>query len=312
MGGKIRHRDFQHLRHLVQLLVTDAQRRSIDRALIVVAQQMVVAGAVIGRHRCGQQALGQNHARAQPGSMRGVAALADEAEAIAGSDDPRIGCGAMQRLAKIFEDRRVVRRDGGKIIEGLVDARYQACGRNIVAEDPSIHYLGEEGSLGNELPQEMRNIFLSLGHEGLFIACASSKGNHHCLLAFAHGHGAQRRERRQHGRGGRSGGCAKKFAPAPRDRVLDPFARIPDRGRARAQKPLTSAIVMCAEGVHFVCYLSSRKLVCRLRGLLCLGVSRMSPASSASASSCFICLSIARCSSASCFWWVRLYKRNRR
>src|ERR1700733_2166966 len=38
VGGEIRNGELQHLRHLLQLLITYAQRRRIDRALIVVAQ----------------------------------------------------------------------------------------------------------------------------------------------------------------------------------------------------------------------------------------------------------------------------------
>ena len=84
--------------------------------------------------------------------MRGVATLADKAEPIAGGDDPCVRCGAMQILTEVFEHCRIVWRDGGEVIEGLVDARYQAGGCDIVAEDPAIDYLGEERPLGNELP----------------------------------------------------------------------------------------------------------------------------------------------------------------
>jgi hypothetical protein len=61
VGGEIRNRELQHLRHLLQLLITYAQCRRINRALIVVAQQMIEAGRLIC-HGCGQQALGQDHA----------------------------------------------------------------------------------------------------------------------------------------------------------------------------------------------------------------------------------------------------------
>ena len=42
-------------------------------------------------------------------------------------------------------------RDRGEVIEGFVDTCDQACGRDIVAEDPSIHYLGEKRLLRNKV-----------------------------------------------------------------------------------------------------------------------------------------------------------------
>src|ERR1700733_16318553 len=145
---------------------------------------MVEAGGLIC-HGCGQQALGQDHAGTHSSSVGGVATLADQAEAIAGSDNPGIGCGAMQLLAEIFKDGWVVGRDGGEVVESFVGPGYQACGRDIVTENPPIDYLGEERALRNELTQEMRDVFLPIGHEGLFISSASAKGNDDCFVPGA-------------------------------------------------------------------------------------------------------------------------------
>jgi hypothetical protein len=178
----------------------------------------------------------------------------------------------MQILAEIFEDRWIVRRDGGEVVEGFVGPGYQACGRDIMTEDPAIDYLGEERALGNELAQEMRNVFLPVGHERLFISSASSKGNDDCFLPGAHGHRTQGGEGRQHGGSSRSGGCAKKFAPAPRDRLLDLLggSQITEAGELR--KPLTPGIVMGIEGIHLCLPFSNRKLVCCLHDLFCTAV----------------------------------------
>src|SRR3984957_20211226 len=154
---------------------------------------MVEAGRLI-RHGCGEQTLGQDHPCTHSSSVREVAALANKAESIAGSNHPGIGCRAAQILAEVFEDRWIVRGNGGEVVEGFVRPRYQACSRNIMTQDPSIDYLGEERALGNELVQEMRDVFLSIGHESFFIASSSSKGNDDCLLPCPHGHGTQRGE----------------------------------------------------------------------------------------------------------------------
>src|ERR1700677_41260 len=96
----------------------------------------------------------------------------------------------------------------------------------------------------------MWNIFLPIRHERLFVSCASSKRNHDCFLTFAHGHSPQRGEGRQHGSGSSSGGRAKKFAPVPRDRVLEASGRSQIAGAQEPGKLLAPAIVLCIKGVH--------------------------------------------------------------
>ena len=193
--------------------------------------------------------------------------------------------------------------DGSEVIKGLVDTGDQACGRNVVAEDPSIHYLGEKGSLGNEFLQEMRNIFLPIRHEGLFISRASAKGNYHCLLTCAHGQGTQGAERRQHGRGRRPGSSANEFASAPRDRTCDSSAEDPESRLTREFSGLSNpGIVIVIKAVHWFTIPGRKASPESLPVYFAWVALGLSSTFSASASSCLICLSMARCSSASCFW----------
>src|SRR5258708_3000163 len=152
----------------------------------------------------------------------------------------------------------------------------------------------------------MRDIFVPIGHEGLFIPRASAKANHDCLLTRPFVHGAQRGKRRKDGRRSRASGSANEFPSAPRYCALDPDARSQIAKTRKFSQLIQSRIVVPRIGAHLVTAFELETsgfspwvdLACVLIGL--------SSASSASASSCFIFFRMARCSSASCFWCVRL------
>src|SRR5437016_2009584 len=131
-----------------------------------------------------QKMLGQDHFRAQSRAVRTMAAFSNAIEPVAGSDDPGIGGGTFQVLTEIFEDGRMLRGKGSKVVDGFIDASRQAGGRDVMAQDSAVHHLREEGGLGDEFAHQVRNVFLAFGSEGLLVACTTAKGNHdHFALA---------------------------------------------------------------------------------------------------------------------------------
>src|SRR5262249_12172351 len=94
---------------------------------------------------CGiQQSFWQNDARAETRSVGMVGAFSDAVEAVAGGYDPRIGRRPLEIFAVIFEHRRRLRRNGGKVVESFVDAGSEAGGGYVVAEDSAVDHLREE------------------------------------------------------------------------------------------------------------------------------------------------------------------------
>ena len=91
-----------------------------------------------------------------------MVALANPVKTVAGSHNPRIGARAPQVFAEVLEYRRMLRRDRGKVIEGLVNSGDQAGGRHVVAEDSPIDHLGKESRLRDEFAHQVRNVLLSL------------------------------------------------------------------------------------------------------------------------------------------------------
>src|SRR5438105_320592 len=164
----------------------------------------------------GRKMLGQNHLRAQSRTVGTVAAFSNAIEPVAGSDDPGIGGGTFQVLTEIFEDGRVLRGKGSKVVDGLIYAGCQAGGCNVVAQDSAVDHLREESGLGDELPHEVWDVFLSFGSEGFLVACTTAKGDHdHFALA-------SRDARSSDQTGGQKGtaqcnscGAAQKFAAGP-------------------------------------------------------------------------------------------------
>src|SRR5262245_3116732 len=96
-------------------------------------------------------------------------ALADALETDARRNNPDVRGRAIQILAEILEDRRVLRRGGNEIVECLVCAGRQARVGNVVAEDSAIDDLSEKRGLREQLLQKMRDVLVTRGHEGLVI-----------------------------------------------------------------------------------------------------------------------------------------------
>src|SRR6267378_1397128 len=147
MSLEIIYREFQYLLELPQLKLTASElRRVVRRRLIVVSQQMFVVAVAASKGRA-QQMLRQNYSSSEPRPVGTVATFSDPVESIAGSNHPCVRRRALQVLAEVLEHRRVFRRERRKIVDRLVDASGQACGRHVVTQDSPVHHLREEGRL---------------------------------------------------------------------------------------------------------------------------------------------------------------------
>src|SRR5213080_2540352 len=177
MGLEVVDGELQHHSQLLQFKFAASEFRSVERRLIVIAEQMLVVRAAAGSCSC-QKMLRQNYFCAQSRTIGTVAAFSNAIEPVAGSDDPGIGGGTLQVLTEIFEDGRMLRGKGSKVVDGLIYAGCQAGGCNVVAQDSAVDRLREESGLGDELPHEVWDVFLSFGSEGFLVACTTAKGNH--------------------------------------------------------------------------------------------------------------------------------------
>src|SRR5690349_6459449 len=160
--------------------------------------------------------LRQNYPCSQSRTIGTVAAFSNAIEPVAGSDDPGIGSGTLQVLAEILKHRRMFRREGSKIVDGLIYAGCEAGGRDVVAQDSAVDHLREEGGLRDELPHKVWDVLLAFGSKGFLVACTTAKGDHdHFALAG-------RNARSSDQTGGQKGtaqchscGATQKFAAGP-------------------------------------------------------------------------------------------------
>src|SRR5690349_10108609 len=135
---------------------------------------MLVIGGAAG-HRRGQQMLGKNNAGTEATAIGAVVAFADAVETVAGSDDPGVGGGAFQIFAEILEDGGMLRRERSEVVDRLIDARSEAGGRDVMSEDSAVDHLRKKCRLRNQLPHQVRNIFLALRRKRLLIPRPASK-----------------------------------------------------------------------------------------------------------------------------------------
>src|SRR5437763_16600128 len=130
---------------------------------------MLIVGSAAACQSRGQQTLRQNDAGAQSRTIGAVPAFTNTVEAIAGSDYPGIGCGTLQILAEVFENRGIFGRYRGKVVEGLVNAGRQTGSGYVVAEDAAIDDLAEEGRARYELTKKVLDIVLAIRREGFIV-----------------------------------------------------------------------------------------------------------------------------------------------
>src|SRR5215469_14401591 len=135
--------------------------------------------------------LRQNNASSESRTKGPRAAFPNVIKSIAGRDHPGVRRRSLQLLAVVLKDRRILGRQGGEVIDGFVRTRRQACGRHIVAEDPTIDDLGEKRSPRDQFAQQVGYIFLPLRSERLLIAGSSAEGDNHNLLLLRQGRGAR-------------------------------------------------------------------------------------------------------------------------
>src|SRR4051794_17527510 len=146
-------------------------------------------------------------------------ALPDTREAVAGRDDPAVGGRALAALAEVFEDSRIVGGNRGEVIEGFVYACNDTGGGDVVTQDSAIHDLRKKSPLWDQLTQEMRDVLLSVRHQGFFIASASAERNDYGFGRLRSNHAAK--QGRPEERRSRAGACrgSQEIAAAERDGV---------------------------------------------------------------------------------------------
>ena len=116
----------------------------------------------------------------------------------------------------------MVRRDGGEVVEGFVDAGGQTGGGDIVAQDALIHHLGEEARLGRQFVEQVGNIFLSLGREGFLVAGASAEGDDDDLALLCRGRSTHKRTGAHQSRAQRhTRSAAQEITPAAAEMLGD-------------------------------------------------------------------------------------------
>ena len=186
MGLEVIDRELEDHFQLLQLKVTPASCGVYRGSFVVVAQQMLVIGGTAARHCRSQQMLRQYHLCAHAGAEQTMVTLANAVESVAGRHHPCVGKRTVQVFSKILEYGGMFRGNGGKVIEGFVDACSQAGGGDVVTEDALVDNVGEEARLRYQFVQQVRNIFLAFGREGLLIASATSERDHD-RLAFSPG-----------------------------------------------------------------------------------------------------------------------------
>jgi len=192
VGGEIVNGELENLGHLVQLDLAAGERGRVKGRFVIVAEQVLIAGAVAcRRERGGKQTLRKDHTRAKPGTVEFVGAFADARESIAGRDYPGVGSWALQVFAEVLEDGRIVGGDGGEVVEGFVDARHDAGRGHVMAEDALVDDVGQERGLGHEFIEEVRDILLAIRHESFVVARAATEGDYHGLAILRDRHAAQ-------------------------------------------------------------------------------------------------------------------------
>lgn len=123
--------------------------------------------------------------------------LTDPVESIAGGNNPGVICGSAQSFAEVFKDCRILWRYVSEVVETFVYPGRQACCGDIAAQNSTIHNLGEERRLRDQLLHQVRNVFLSLRCKGLFIPGSATKSDHDGLLSFRQECSLQRTEPEQ-------------------------------------------------------------------------------------------------------------------
>lgn len=147
-----------------------------QRRFVIVAQQMLVFAATVAQSSV-QQPLRKDHAGTGTFAVGSMTTLTNAIEAVTWGNHPGVAHGPLQIAPKVLENGWEVGRDGGEIIEGLVDTGCKTGSGYIVSENAAVDYTGEESSLRDQLIQEMLNILLTILSKGFIVAGTSAEGN---------------------------------------------------------------------------------------------------------------------------------------
>src|SRR5579884_3297895 len=177
MMHKLIHGKLQNVLKLLHLDFAARQLRRIERGLIVVTQKMRVIYRSMRRQCRLQQMLRKNHTRAEARTIGAVVAFTDTVEPIARSNHPCVVERTFQVFAKVFEDRRVLRRNGGEVVEGLIETSSQTCRSNVVTKNAAVHNLSVKRRLRKERFDQIGDILLTFRREGLLVTRAPAKGD---------------------------------------------------------------------------------------------------------------------------------------
>src|SRR5215469_16334911 len=96
--------------------------------------------------------LWQDDARARARTERPIATFPDAIESVTRRHHPGIGRWTPQVFAEVFEDRRVLGWQRGKIVDRFVDAGGEAGCGYVVSKDAAVHDLREKSGPGEQLP----------------------------------------------------------------------------------------------------------------------------------------------------------------
>src|SRR5581483_166672 len=125
-----------------------------------------------------------------------MVALTDPIEAVAWRHNPCVGRRPLELLAEILEHGRMFGRNRCKVVERLVNARREAGGGNVVAENAAVHDLRKERGLWREFGQQVRDVLLSRWRKGFVVARAAAECDDDDLLRIwmnVHSSAVQRR-----------------------------------------------------------------------------------------------------------------------
>src|SRR5450432_30867 len=120
---------------------------------------------------------GKDDACARGGAVGTVAAFSDAIESITRCYDPGVRGRTFQILAEILERRGVLWGERCEVVDGFVDACGKAGCGDVVTEDAAIDDLRKKCGAGDEVADEVRDVFLAFGGEGFLIAGASAESD---------------------------------------------------------------------------------------------------------------------------------------
>ena len=148
VGFEVVDRELEDHLQLLQFKFAARQLRGVERGFVVVVEQMVVVGGCCRTWRRSSRCLGSTTRAPKPWPKERESLSPMRLKPLLGATTQASDGGRLRSLRKYSKTVGMIGRDGGKVVEGLVDAGGQAGGGDIVAQDSLVHDLGEEAALG--------------------------------------------------------------------------------------------------------------------------------------------------------------------